>query len=257
MKSFRIAVCLLALFLVSCASVTHYYDQVYTIKNDDSTFLQSDGFVWDDENCRITYSFWGKNGDASFVFFNQSNEIIQIDLASSFFVLNNFARDYSIENPPIVLVPPHTYRIINGVNIIKFLYKDCVLKTYPTTIDSVTFTIQETPINFSTTITYKKGETTNVVENRFYVSQIVNYPEEKLYRYVPKKDPCNPKKVYKDIYDRVVYDRILNISTEDKFYCSYDDNPIEQNTRNKEGYVYFDKYGGWIKQEYPYSSVER
>lgn len=83
------AIALFAMFMLcSCSSVYTYY-QVFKASpanNLDKTTILSDGVVYKDANCEIYYSFWGRNGNASFLFLNSSDSIIYIDMKNTFFI---------------------------------------------------------------------------------------------------------------------------------------------------------------------------
>jgi hypothetical protein len=82
-----------SLILASCSPLTFY--QLYNIDSvkDDVTKIEEQYF-FEDENCTISYEFWEKGGAVSFVFYNKSDNTIEIHLNESSFILNDFANDY-------------------------------------------------------------------------------------------------------------------------------------------------------------------
>lgn len=92
--SIAIIGCILTSF--SCSSTYKFY-QVYNVKplNPETTIVKTEnGLVYEDNNCKIYYSFWSENGNAGFFAYNKTNNILYIDLSKSFFVKNGIAYDY-------------------------------------------------------------------------------------------------------------------------------------------------------------------
>lgn len=85
-------IALTALFLTSCASSTYY--QVYKTETSDQLTQKENALIYEDENCRVMYNFWGEGGDVGFQFYNKTNNPISLHLDESFFILNDVAYDY-------------------------------------------------------------------------------------------------------------------------------------------------------------------
>jgi hypothetical protein len=124
----------------------------------------------------------------------------------------------AIKEKKIVCIPSKTAKIIGGHKIINSLYRDCDLIRYPSVkeIKKIQFTTENvSPFVFSNKISYTVGDSKNLVkiENKFYVSEISNYPEKKIT--VEKADEfCNQKSgFYTTKY-------LKNVSP-DKFYFQY------------------------------------
>ena len=79
--------------LQSCA--TTYY-QVYDVETEG---LQSskEKIVYNDDNCEIIYDLWCEQGTLNFLFKNNSETDIHIDLSQSFFIRNGIAYDYYVD----------------------------------------------------------------------------------------------------------------------------------------------------------------
>lgn len=81
--------------LASCAS-TYQFCQVSETKPVNKDILIKDGsgeLQYENSQCIISYNFWSNGGTADFEFYNKTDEIIYIDLAKSFFVVNGMAYD--------------------------------------------------------------------------------------------------------------------------------------------------------------------
>lgn len=78
--------------MTSCSSLQTYY-QVCDVKS--TLPITSDGhYQYKDADCTVTYDFWCDGGNPGFVFTNNSDEIIYVDLSKSFFIKNGIAYDY-------------------------------------------------------------------------------------------------------------------------------------------------------------------
>lgn len=77
--------------MASCSVKTYY--QVVDVK---STNLQkeSNNYVYNDGICKIVYNFWSNGGNAGFSIENLSDDVIYVDLANSFLIVNGWANDY-------------------------------------------------------------------------------------------------------------------------------------------------------------------
>lgn len=80
------------LSLTSCNSLQTYY-QVCEVES----VLQQDAhgrYEFNDNACTVSYDFWCNGGNPGFVFHNNSDEILYVDLSKSFFMRNGVAYDY-------------------------------------------------------------------------------------------------------------------------------------------------------------------
>lgn len=89
--NYLIIVACFAFMLSSCSSSLYY--QICDVYST-NTPIQGDKYVYEDDNCKVTYDFWAENGDAGFVFTNKTDKIISLNLGKSFFVSNGIAYDY-------------------------------------------------------------------------------------------------------------------------------------------------------------------
>lgn len=92
MKKYLIILTFFALMLSSCKSLQTYYE----VCDVQSSLPQTarGAYEFKNSSCAISYDFWGNNGDAGFVFTNNTDEIIYVDLSKSFFIRNGEAYDY-------------------------------------------------------------------------------------------------------------------------------------------------------------------
>jgi hypothetical protein len=81
-----------AIFLASCGSSVFY--QIYKVDPISSLLKNDESLVYENENCKILYNFWGQGGNAGFYFYNKTDENIYINMEESFFICNGFAFDY-------------------------------------------------------------------------------------------------------------------------------------------------------------------
>jgi hypothetical protein len=124
----------------------------------------------------------------------------------------------AIHEEKIVCIPPKTAKIIAEYNITESLYRDCNLFIYPSSIKQIKssmFNESESPFVFTNKIAYGVGKSESLVkfENKFYVSEISNYPEQVILG-EETNVYCNEKSKFgKKIYFK-------NVSP-DKFYIQY------------------------------------
>jgi hypothetical protein len=117
----------------------------------------------------------------------------------------------------IICIPPKSTKIIAEYNITESLYRDCNLFRHPSKrrIKTSEFSASDSPFVFSNKIAYTIGtsETLLRFENKFYVSEITNYPhsevvEKKTEKFCDETD-YQMKEYFKD-------------SSPDKFYIQYE-----------------------------------
>lgn len=75
--------------LSSCA--TNEFSQIYKTKPVAAT---SNGNVYENADCRISYDFWGQGGDAGFTIYNKTSEPLTVHVDKSFYIVNGNAYDY-------------------------------------------------------------------------------------------------------------------------------------------------------------------
>ena len=94
-NNYIIIASLLCILLASCSN-TYQFCQVSETKPVNKEVLKKGGngeYQYENSQCIISYNFWSNGGTADFEFYNKTNEIIYIDLAKSFFVVNGMAYD--------------------------------------------------------------------------------------------------------------------------------------------------------------------
>jgi hypothetical protein len=116
----------------------------------------------------------------------------------------------------IICIPPKTTKIIAEYNITESLYRDCNLFRYPSKkrIKTSEFSVSDSPFVFSNKIAYTIGtsETFLRLENKFYVSEITNYPRKEVI--VKKTEEFCGEESY--------YNEYFKDPSPDKFYIQYE-----------------------------------
>jgi len=80
---------LITIALSSCSATSRYY-QILELEE---TSEKTEAEIFENDQCKITFDFWGKGGKTDFVFENTSSEYIEFHLDSSFVLLNGFVFD--------------------------------------------------------------------------------------------------------------------------------------------------------------------
>ena len=139
---------------------------------------------------------------------NLNNEPIKGTATSSSGFLTAF-----IEKP-VLTIPPKTSINISGYLIANSRYVDCGLLKYPTkkNMKTVAFDNTSSPFSFYNIITYSVKGDTSKLENRFYVSEITNYPSSEVFMSVDTSK-CGGK------LDTPI--EVFKNMTPDKFYIKY------------------------------------
>lgn len=97
MKYVRFIIVISIITLCSSCSSMYHYVQVFNAESVDKSAPireYNGGLLYEDDNCSIYYSFWSEGGDASFEFYNKTNNVIYLDLRKTFFIQNGIANDY-------------------------------------------------------------------------------------------------------------------------------------------------------------------
>jgi len=85
------AVCVL-FFITSCKTTDFY--QFYKVNSISEFSKNSNSMVFEDNNCKVMYDFWGEGGDVGFMIYNKTDDNIYIDMKECFFIDNSIAYDY-------------------------------------------------------------------------------------------------------------------------------------------------------------------
>jgi hypothetical protein len=163
-----------------------------------------------------TSSYFGKmlinsNGNASI----HSNSTTQFSGAST---TNSRGYSVSYSEQNLIKIPSKTGKIISEFSIVSSRFKHCELQKNPKNnvqIDSLQFTLDNSPIVFSNNITYQIETLSNskkTVQNSFYVSSILNMVEEQFY-YMDYEHGCSGKSTFKS--------RFLKYNSPKNFYLTY------------------------------------
>ena len=99
---------------------------------------------------------------------------ISVSLSNS--ITSQKSSSISYIEKPIIAIPPHSTKIFCEYSIMKSKYKDCDLKEAPNKEDNaiMSFSEENTPIEFTNYICIANEEKEQFVENRFYLSQVTN-----------------------------------------------------------------------------------
>lgn len=131
-------------------------------------------------------------------------------------LMTSLGYSVSYNEEKIVCVPSKTSKIISEYNINESLFRDCDLYKYPTKkqIKSMTFSKEQSPLIFSNRIAYTIGKTDNLIkfENKFYVTEITNYPQSEMYESI-YDEYCGQKSMTTTKY--------FKDASADKFYIKY------------------------------------
>ncbi|MGD0710128.1 MAG: hypothetical protein ABR968_03030 [Bacteroidales bacterium] len=115
---------------------------------------------------------------------------------------------------PVLTIPPKTSINISGYIIATSRYVDCGLLKYPTkkSMKTIAFDNTSSPFTFYNIITYAVKGDTSKLENRFYVSEITNYPSSEMFKTVDTSICGGKLDAPIDVFKNM---------TPDKFYIKY------------------------------------
>ena len=243
----------LSLFITGCS--TEFY-QLYKTTCNDALTEKNGNLVYEDENFKVNYNFWGENGLMSFRFYNKTGKDIYLDLGNSFFIVNGTANNYfqnrtftesggqisyvvnnyfniaasasntysvAKQEDRIVCIPSLTSKIINEFNITETVYRHCDLLLYPKSVkpNTLKFSGKDSPFVFSNRLTYKveNSDIPVKINNEFYVSEISNF-DESHFLTEGLTTFCNEKKA--------VYPKLYKDPSPEKFYIKYKQTDYEK-----------------------------
>src|SRR5690606_14944557 len=146
------------------------YYQVYKAEVGENIQNTSNGLIYEDDNCRISYDLWKSGGSVAFVVENKTEEEIHLHLDESYLILNGIAYDYfqnrvfmnttgtassnifpvgnkfllgvpsleissavgiSYHEKEVVTIPSRTAKTFNEFQVNNTLFRDCDLYKYP------------------------------------------------------------------------------------------------------------------------------
>ncbi|GHT10572.1 hypothetical protein AGMMS4956_02120 [Bacteroidia bacterium] len=142
-------------------------------------------------------------------------------------VSNTSNRGVNVKEKDIICIPPNSAKVISEYNITETLYKDCNLFLKPSkkNIKTSKFSEENSPFIFSNRITYTvDGQSTPIkIEQKFFVSEITNYPEKEITEFKVSEKPCDDE-VYQPNTQKTR--RYFKNVSPDKFYIPYDGSKI-------------------------------
>lgn len=212
----------------------------------DNIEINKNALRFEDENCEISYSFWGEYGNIGFIITNNNTDNLYLHLDECFYIENGIAYDYyqnriysgitySKAEKRMICIPPQSSKIISEFNITTKLYKNCDILLYPHKNEKNTldFTQENSPFVFGNRLAYSIGDSSTIIRirNDFYVSKISNYQRDDITIEVPK-EICGKVVPYQT-------ERIFKNSGPDQFYILY--NYEYQNDNNPDN-QYYERY---------------
>lgn len=175
--------------LIVCSSCSSLYFQVYNIEAD-NVVKKENNFIYSNEYCDIKYDLWSEKGNLSFVFTNNTDIDICLDMERSCFIRDGFAYSYfySEEYPSKIWIPANSSRIIKGFNILSEPYLECdkfdlnFPKKYSETIK---YTESTTPLTIKNRLVYyfANDEKDRIIENKFWIIDYTNYSEKEMFEW--------------------------------------------------------------------------
>ena len=126
---------------------------------------------------------YASKGITGFNIFNlpQTNQVTVGNTAGA---TSSSGKSTSFKEAEIVMIPAKSSKVIMEYNITKSVLRNCDLIRYPKRkeIQTQTYSSTNTPLDFSNRITYAVGQNPELIklENRFYISEIANYPEKEI-----------------------------------------------------------------------------
>lgn len=134
--------------------------------------------------------------------------------SSSSSISSSHAVTKTSKEQPLIAIPPHKAKYIPTYTIATRRIFSCDLQPYPEQSSRITFTIDNTPLQFANYITYTIGNSNNsfAVENAFYVSAVTNYASPEIIEFKERTEPCenlkdNPHYASKTDYGNKLYDK--------------------------------------------------
>ena len=116
-------------------------------------------------------------------------------------IFNSNSKSTTYYDNKEITIPPLTATIIEGYAISNSRYINCDLSKTPTSekLKTVKFGESNSPFIFYNIITYSINNTKHRIENKFYVSEITNYPESMMFTKV-YTSICGRKLTKPEIY---------------------------------------------------------
>jgi hypothetical protein len=189
-------------------------DNIY-VKLNESHFILN-GFAFNYFRNRIFTTSEGKSATTSVKGINNYTQSQPFQIKNSIFTNQSSSVEYtvSVKEDSIICIPPNTSKVISEYSINFSRIKSCDLFKYPhkKEIKTISYSVEKSPILFSNRITYEINGHSKLVENKFFVSEISNYPTTEFFESKYTK-PCG-----KQSSVRTEYFKYKDI---DKFYIKY------------------------------------
>lgn len=185
----------------SCANYYHFVQVVETkpVEENSGLITSSSGYDFHNDDITICYHMWSNLGKTYILVYNNTDQLMYVDMTKSFFIKNKLAIAYydeserietytdvftyayaststiynsmiqtvtsktsitSSEKEKMIVVPAKTYRLIDMFQILNEHLLDCDLINYPSDKTSITYTTDNTPVLFANYMTYRIGENT-------------------------------------------------------------------------------------------------
>ena len=205
--------------------------------------------VYEDNNCQVSYNFWGDKGNIGFNFYNKTDKDIYLNLSESYFILNGVANDYfrdrsftseggsaiylssyfwligattttktsvTQKEKGIIGIPPKASKNISEYLITNDILRTCDLLIMPQkrNIKTITYTKENSPLIFSNRLVYFIDESLNPIKfsNEFFVSELTNYPKDEIIEYKAEEYCGEKSPIKKETFNNV---------SPTKFYIKY------------------------------------
>lgn len=183
---------IVSLLFTSCKS----YIQIYDVDST-SAKTSNEQFVFENEDCKLTYNFWEEWGNASMVFTNKTDKNLFVSLSQSSYIFNTYSSSFyqgvdqhiavpkygyrdvikrkldnygailsipkfayiTLRDIPVVCVAPKSSKVIGDLNIVKRSYSFCdKKKDKPKRRYSESYTENDSPITFGYNMVYSTKE---------------------------------------------------------------------------------------------------
>ncbi|MCC8360649.1 hypothetical protein [Salinimicrobium sediminilitoris] len=160
----------------------------------------------------------GSYSGASVTGFNFLNLLQTNQVANSGTVgtKSSSGKSVSYQDAEIVVIPPGTSKFVMEYTINEAVLRNCDLYLYPKKrqIETVRYSAANSPLEFSNRIAYTVGQNSQLreFENKFYVSEISNYPE-KEFTVNEFEEFCGEKSAVKS--------KFFKETAPDKFFVEY------------------------------------
>jgi hypothetical protein len=185
--------------------------------NVDKSFFVINGYAYAYYKNRISTSSSNVVTSASFnrgYYYSYANNYFPVVVSPSLSTSSSSSNSVGYNENPNRIVPPKTKIIISEYSIQNYFYSSCDLLKYPSKkeIKSLTFNKDNSPFVFYNIINYTVNGVEKKMENRFYISEIKNLPENEMVSDIYPVD-CGKKSS--------TAITVFNEVSPDRFYITY------------------------------------